>query len=41
MEMKIAPVAIIPTAIAPNISQKCRQNGDMCLRRWLADGGAP
>jgi hypothetical protein len=25
---KMAPVASIPTAMAPSISRKCRQNGD-------------
>ena len=37
MERKMAPVTIIPTAIAASISKKCRQNGDMCLLRRLTE----
>src|SRR5215217_3468489 len=31
--IKMAPVAIIPTTMAANISRKCRQNGDTCRLR--------
>src|SRR3954454_15591535 len=41
MERKVAPVAIIPTAIAASICRKCRQNGDLYLLRRLTDGDAP